>query len=545
MFRVPAHVLPSLRLLSLTSLVALSGVACTASPSDDAEEPATGTEDITATQSFSNVCATSANMSTIAAPSTGPGASVLYVARCPASGPGRISRVDFAANTSVDIATFATKDAQIYFTDAGADFAVWQVLTTKTSGLVRRIERKIGLWDKSLAPSATPPARDMRALFPRAYDDATAGWVDWTAYAGAGRILAGWESQYRTRQLGLVSLTTGAPVWTAAGTILTKSSGVRATADRKEFLVDTERGPYVVDVAASTSSGGASVRALDQKLLPKTQSFDASGNFPGLDPKRVLMQSVSADAFKQPTWTTVDLATGARTDLGLSLGYAEPLGDAWSTSMLASDGTPAAVVSRSGGGVEVRVVTPSGIVASGALPDAATRLVYVAPKGAFVVAAEWLAPVPDPRPWEKNKNARYWVTRPATNAATAAPVALEAGAVLSRAAGTASPQERADGVNLFFYGLDSAWRLIALDAAGATTKSVIVPGRSLIPLQPGRALVDTCVIDLTGPAPVPAPQLPNGCIEGVDRPNTWPWVAKEGARVFALVQGPDVLVFRY
>lgn len=495
-----------------------------------------GTEDITATQSFSRVCATSTNMSSISGPSKGAGASVIYVARCPSSGPGRISRVDFAANTSVDIATFPTKDAQIYFTDSGPDFAVWQVLTTKTSGFARRIERKIGLWDKALP---TPPARDMRTLFPQGYDDGTTGWVDWTVYAGAGRVLAGWASQYQSRQLGLVSLTTGAPVWTASGTIPSKRSDVRGTADRKTFLVGTEGGPYVVDVAAS-ATGGATVRALDQKLFSDTQAYDPTGNYPALDPKRVLMQSASTSDFGMPTWNTVDLATGVRTELGVATGYAGPLGEASGTAMLASDGTPSAIVATAGGAsLELRVATPGGVLSGGTLPKDAKRVAYVAPKGAFVVVEESLVPVPDPNPWERNRNARYWVARPGSNAP---PVALEGGAVVSRARGMASPQERADGVNLFFYGLDSAWRLVALDAAGATTTSVIVPGRSLTPLQPGRALVDACVVDLTGPAPVPQA---NGCIEGIERPNTWPWFAREGARVFALPQGRDLRVFRY
>lgn len=97
--------MPSSRLLPLPALLVLASLAGCAAPSGD-DEAASGTQDITSTQSFSDVCASSTNLGRSAGPPKGDAGSVIYLARCASSGPGRILRVDFKANTSVEIATF-------------------------------------------------------------------------------------------------------------------------------------------------------------------------------------------------------------------------------------------------------------------------------------------------------------------------------------------------------------------------------------------------------------------------------------------------------
>ena len=515
-------------LTSFVFALAAFAPACAAPSEGGDEELANATEDITSTQSFKNVCATSANSWSRSGPVTGDAAGVLYVARCPTSGPGRILRVDFKANTSVEIATFDAKATTVWFEDVGADFALWRVMKEKPNDMTARIERKVGLWDASLP---APLSVDPRAVFPRNYEDPRAEWVDFLAYAGQGRVVASWEWAYKTRQLGVVSLATSSAVWSAPERIASARTDLRVARDRKHFLVTTDRGPYDLAVGANVTA-----RALDQRLLGGSLPYDASGNYPPLDPKRALMQS-STD-FGRFTWSSVDLATGVRTDLGTTTTYASA--GVGRVALAASDGTPAALVAASGpagpAGVEVRVVRADGSVAAGALPAGASRILYVAPKGAFVVAEEVLR-VPGTSPWEKVEHAKLWLTRPGSNQPASA---LFGGAEVGPAAHQGLVQELPTGVNLFVWRLERKWNLLELDAQGAEKKSFEVPGTSIIPLQPGRALVDMCVVDLSGAAPA---STPNGCLEG--SPRGYPWAPKSGARVLAFIPGPEVRVFRY
>lgn len=515
-------------LLALTSFA----TGCAAPTGGDEAESAG--QDITSAQAITDVCASSAFLGRPGAALSGDAGSVLYVARCPSSGPGKILRVDPKANTTVEIGTFAAgPGTTIYFQDYGADFALWRVMKEKASPTGPRIERQIGLWDAALA---APVSVDPNPLFPRNYEDPRAEWVDFLAYAGQGRVVASWEWSYQSRQLGVVSLASGQPVWTAPARIYSKRSSVRASSDRKTFLVSTDRGPYALDVGANVT-----VRALDQALSAETLPYDVTGNYPEIDPGRVLYQLASASG--RWAWSSVNVKTGVRTDLGTALEYSGVMSPG-RTAAFANDGTPAALVlGPNGVGVELRVVRPDGSVVASAVPDGAKRVRYVAPKGAFVVVEE-IVRVPGAQAGEKVDHAKLWLVRPGANQPAAA--LLGGVEVAPYTSGTPVPQEHAGGVNLFAWKYDRTWSLVGIDAQGAATRELVLPGTYLHTLQGQRILSDDCVVDLAGAAPAP---VANGCIEGATPPRRAPWVPLSGARVFVLHDGASsrqtAKIFRY